>query len=193
MSASIGISIYPHHGEDRETLVKNADIAMYRAKQEGRDNFQVHTSRHTHDAITRLALETDLRKGLQNGIFPVYYQPLIDLATGKIVGAEALARWRHPLRGLMRPAEFIPIAEETGLIVPLGARILREACRQTRRWQAAGFPGLRVSVNLSARQFHQQDLVRQVGEVLDATGFPPNSSSSKSPRASRCRTSTSTS
>ncbi len=172
VSASIGISIYPQHGEDRETLVKNADIAMYRAKQEGRDNFQVHTSRHTHDAITRLALETDLRKGLQNGVFPVYYQPLIDLGTGEIVGAEALARWRHPLRGLMRPAEFIPIAEETGLIVPLGARILREACRQTRQWHALGFPGLRVSVNLSARQFHQQDLVRQVGEVLEATGIP---------------------
>jgi diguanylate cyclase (GGDEF)-like protein/PAS domain S-box-containing protein len=172
VSASIGISLYPHHGEDRETLVKNADIAMYRAKQEGRDNFQVHTSRHTHDAITRLALETDLRKGLENGVFPVYYQPLINLETGAIVGAEALARWRHPLRGLMRPAEFIPIAEETGLIVPLGARILREACRQTRRWQTTGFAALRVSVNLSARQFHQQDLVRQVAELIEATGIP---------------------
>ncbi len=172
VSASIGISIYPHHGEDRETLVKNADIAMYRAKQEGRDNFQVHTSRHTHDAITRLALETDLRKGLENGVFPVYFQPLIDMETGKIVGTEALARWRHPLRGLMRPADFIPIAEETGLIVPLGARILREACRQMRRWQTDGSPGLRLAVNLSARQFHQQDLVRQVAEVLEATGIP---------------------
>jgi diguanylate cyclase (GGDEF)-like protein/PAS domain S-box-containing protein len=172
VSASIGISIYPHHGEDRETLVKNADIAMYRAKQEGRDNYQIHTSRHTHDAITRLALETDLRKGLENGVFPVYYQPLIELETGSIVGAEALARWRHPLRGLMRPADFIPIAEETGLIVPLGARILREACRQARFWQENGFGALRVSVNLSARQFHQQDLVRQVADVLEATGIP---------------------
>jgi diguanylate cyclase (GGDEF)-like protein/PAS domain S-box-containing protein len=174
VSASIGISIYPHHGEDRETLVKNADIAMYRAKQEGRDNFQVHTSRHTHDAITRLALETDLRKGLENGVFPVYFQPLINIETGKIVGTEALARWRHPLRGLMRPADFIPIAEETGLIVPLGARILREACRQTRRWHTEGSPDLRLSVNLSARQFHQQDLVRQIAEVLEATGIPAN-------------------
>jgi diguanylate cyclase (GGDEF)-like protein/PAS domain S-box-containing protein len=175
ISASIGISVFPRHGEDGESLVKNADIAMYRAKQEGRDNYQFHTSKHTHDAIRRLALETDLRKGLDQADFCVYYQPLVDIDTGHIVGAEALARWDHPLRGLLRPSEFIPIAEETGLIVPLGARILREACTRMQAWHDNGFPNLRLSVNLSARQFHQRDLATQVDVVLRETGLIPGS------------------
>ncbi|HKB69901.1 MAG TPA: EAL domain-containing protein [Thermoanaerobaculia bacterium] len=171
ITASIGISLFPRHGEDRESLVKNADIAMYRAKQEGRDNFQFHTSQHTHDAIRRLALETDLRKALDQDQVGVYFQPLVDTRTGALVGAEALARWEHPLRGLLRPSEFIPIAEETGLIVPLGARILRAACEQMRVWHAAGRPELRLSVNLSARQFHQKELAAQVDRVLRETGL----------------------
>jgi diguanylate cyclase (GGDEF)-like protein/PAS domain S-box-containing protein len=173
ISASIGISIFPRHGEDRESLVKNADIAMYRAKQEGRDNYQFHTSKHTHDAIRRLALETDLRKALDRESFCSHFQPIVETESGRIVGAEALARWEHPLRGLLLPAEFIPIAEETGLIVPLGARILRDACAQMRAWHAAGHGGLRLSVNLSARQFHQQDLALQVDAVLRETGLAP--------------------
>jgi diguanylate cyclase (GGDEF)-like protein len=173
VSASIGISIFPRHGEDREALVKNADIAMYRAKQEGRDNYQFHTSKHTHDAIRRLALETDLRKALDRESFCSHYQPIVDTESGRIVGAEALARWEHPLRGLLRPAEFIPIAEETGLIVPLGARILRDACARMQAWHASGHAGLRLSVNLSARQFHQQDLALQVEAILRETGLTP--------------------
>jgi len=174
ISASIGISVFPRHGEDREALVKNADIAMYRAKQEGRDNFQFHTSKHTHDAIRRLALETDLRKALDQAAFCSHFQPIVETETGAIVGAEALARWDHPMRGLLRPSEFIPIAEETGLIVPLGARILREACVQMRAWHDAGYPALRLSVNLSARQFHQHDLALQVDAVLRETGLSPD-------------------
>jgi diguanylate cyclase (GGDEF)-like protein/PAS domain S-box-containing protein len=173
ISASIGISIFPRHGEDREALVKNADIAMYRAKQEGRDNYQFHTSKHTHDAIRRLALETDLRKALDRESFCSHYQPIVDTESGRIVGAEALARWDHPLRGLLRPAEFIPIAEETGLIVPLGARILRDACAQMQTWHAGGHAALRLSVNLSARQFHQHDLAQRVDAILRETGLAP--------------------
>jgi EAL domain-containing protein (putative c-di-GMP-specific phosphodiesterase class I) len=146
---------------------------MYRAKQEGRDNYQFHTSKHTHDAIRRLALETDLRKALDRESFCSHFQPIVETESGRIVGAEALARWEHPLRGLLLPAEFIPIAEETGLIVPLGARILRDACAQMRAWHAAGHGGLRLSVNLSARQFHQQDLALQVDAVLRETGLAP--------------------
>jgi len=171
ISASIGISLFPRHGDDREALVKNADIAMYRAKQEGRDNFQFHTSKHTHDAIRRLALETDLRKALDQSDFCVYFQPIVDAETGAIVGAEALARWNHPLRGLLCPSEFIPIAEETGLIVPLGAQVLREACARMQGWHALGHGDLRLSVNLSARQFHQHDLATQVDAVLRETGL----------------------
>ncbi|HWC66023.1 MAG TPA: EAL domain-containing protein, partial [Thermoanaerobaculia bacterium] len=172
ITASIGISLFPRHGEDRESLVKNADIAMYRAKQEGRDNFQFHTSQHTHDAIRRLALETDLRKAIDRDEIGVYFQPLVDTRTGGIVGAEALARWPHPGRGLLRPSEFIPVAEETGLIVPLGARILRTACERMRVWHAEG-RRLRLSVNLSARQFHQKELAAQVDAVLRETGLAP--------------------
>ncbi len=173
VTASIGISIFPRHGEDREALVKNADIAMYRAKQEGRDNFQFHTSQHTHDAIRRLALETDLRKALEQDEVGVHFQPLVDVREGRIVGAEALARWEHPARGRLAPSEFIPIAEETGLIVPLGERILRSACARMRNWHAGGRPDLRLSVNLSARQFQQHELAQSVDTVLRETGFPP--------------------
>jgi diguanylate cyclase (GGDEF)-like protein/PAS domain S-box-containing protein len=172
ITASIGISLFPRHGEDRESLVKNADIAMYRAKQEGRDNFQFHTSQHTHDAIRRLALETDLRKAIDRDEIGVYFQPLVDTRTRGLVGAEALARWAHPGRGLLRPSEFIPIAEETGLIVPLGARILRAACERMRAWHDED-RRLRLSVNLSARQFHQKELAAQVDRVLRETGLAP--------------------
>jgi len=173
VTASIGISLFPRHGEDRESLVKNADIAMYRAKQEGRDNFQFHTSQHTHDAIRRLALETDLRKALDQEEVGVHFQPLVDVRAGTLVGAEALARWEHPSRGRLPPSEFIPVAEETGLIVPLGEQILRAACTRMRKWHVEGRPGLRLSVNLSARQFQQQELARRVDAVLRETGLAP--------------------
>jgi len=173
VTASIGISLFPRHGEDRESLVKNADIAMYRAKQEGRDNFQFHTSQHTHDAIRRLALETDLRKALDQEEVGVHFQPLVDVRAGALVGAEALARWEHPTRGRLPPSEFIPVAEETGLIVPLGEQILRAACSRMRGWHVGGRPGLRLSVNLSARQFQQQELAHRVDAVLRETGLAP--------------------
>ena len=174
ITASIGISLFPRHGEDRESLVKNADIAMYRAKQEGRDNFQFHTSQHSHDAIRRLALETDLRKAIDQNEVGVHFQPLVDVRKGVLIGAEALARWEHPRRGRLGPSEFIPIAEETGLIVPLGERILRAACVRMRAWHEAGRPELRLSVNLSARQFHQQELAARVDAVLRETGLAPH-------------------
>ncbi|MCH8921085.1 MAG: EAL domain-containing protein, partial [Chloroflexi bacterium] len=171
ITTSIGIAMFPSDGEDADSLLSNADTAMYRAKDQGRDNYKLYTPAMNARIVERLALENSLRHGLERGEFLVYYQPQVDIASGKIVGMEALVRWQHPERGLVFPAEFIPVAEETGLIVPLGEWVLRTACAQNKAWQEAGFPPMRVAVNLSARQFQQRDLIEEVDVVLKETGL----------------------
>jgi len=173
VTCSAGISLYPQDGPDVDTLLKNADAAMYRAKEHGRSNFQFYTSEMNDRVNERLALEGALRRALERQEFLLHYQQKVDLRSGSIIGAEALVRWMHPEWGLVRPARFISLAEETGLIVPLGEWVLREACRQTRAWLDQGLePGV-VSVNLSARQFRQQDLVRMVSRILEETRLDP--------------------
>ena len=173
VTASMGVSLYPDDGADVEELVKNSDTAMYRAKEQGRDNYQLYTSTMNARALERLHMENSLRKALVQNELVVYYQPLLDLRTGRIEGVEALVRWRHPELGLVGPSEFIPIAEATGLILPIGPWVLRTACAQVREWQQRGHPGLGVSVNLSPRQFQQPNLAEQIREILNETGLDP--------------------
>jgi len=170
LSASIGVALAPRDGRDPETLLKNADIAMYRAKERGRNNYCFYGPEMDHHARRRLTIESELRHALANGELEVHYQPQVHLATGALTGAEALVRWRHPQRGLLLPGEFIAVAEDTGLIVPLGEQVLRAACRQSTRWREAGRPDLKVAVNLSGRQFRRRDLVEQVCAILAETG-----------------------
>ena len=172
VTVSIGISVYPEDGADAETLVKNADTAMYRAKEQGRDHYQLYTHAMNERAVERLALEGALRKALARGELALYYQPLLDLATGRVHGVEALLRWAHPEKGLVAPGEFLHLAEVTSLMGPIGRWTLRTACTQARAWQEAGLPGLSVAVNLSARQLQQPDLVEQVKRALDESGLP---------------------
>ena len=173
VTCSAGISLYPQDGPDVDTLLKNADAAMYRAKEHGRSNFQFYTSEMNERVNERLALENALRRALERQEFLLHYQQKVDLKTGSITGAEALVRWLHPEWGLVRPARFISLAEETGLIVPLGEWVLREACRQTRAWLDEGLRPGAVSVNLSARQFRQEGLVRMVSRILEETRLEP--------------------
>jgi len=174
VSTSIGIAMYPSDGDDAESLLRNADTAMYRAKERGRDNYQLFTPAMNATIAERLAVEGSLRRGLERGEFVVHYQPQVNLRSGQVVGTEALVRWQHPDRGLVPPAEFIPVAEDTGLIVPLGEWVLRTACAQNRAWQEDGLPPLRVAVNLSARQFQQRNLIDMVAQVLEDTGMDPH-------------------
>ena len=173
VTTSIGIAIFPDDGEDAESVLKNADRAMYRAKEVGRDNFQYATPARFEQADGRLALERKLRHALERGEFVVHYQPMVEIATGRVVGAEALVRWQDPEMGLVPPEDFIPIAEETQLIVPLGAWVLRTAIGQMKAWHDAGHAWLRVAVNLSPRQFQDRELVSIVEQTLEDTGFPP--------------------
>jgi diguanylate cyclase (GGDEF)-like protein len=170
---SIGIALYPADGGNAETLMRNADTAMYHAKESGRANYQFFSAQMTERVSRRLSTETDLRRALERGEFFLHYQPLIDLAAGRVSGAEALLRWPHTDQRCMSPAEFIPIAEDTGLIIPLGEWVLLEACSQAQAWQAR-CPGLRISVNLSARQFRQKDLSGMIERVLGETGLAPS-------------------
>ena len=174
VTASIGITLYPFDSDDMETLLKNADIAMYRAKEQGRNNFQFYTAEMNARALERLALESALRKALEREEFRLYYQPQIDLRSGEVFGMEAVLRWQHPELGLVPPAQFVPLAEETGLIVPIGEWALRTACAHNKAWQDAGLPRLRVAVNLSARQFRQRQLGDVILQVLDETGLSPH-------------------
>ncbi|MDW8369806.1 MAG: EAL domain-containing protein [Geminicoccaceae bacterium] len=172
ITASIGIAVFPHDGEDASTLVKNADTALGRAKELGRSHVQFYTNDMNAQAFERLMLESRLRRALENGELVVYYQPQVSLRTGRVVGVEALVRWFHPELGLVPPAEFIPLAEETGLILPIGFWTMETACAQVRRWQAElDRPQLRLSVNLSARQFQDRALATGTAAVLDRTGF----------------------
>lgn len=171
ISSSIGISLYPHDGQDGETLLRNADAALHRAKEQGRNNYQFYTAAMNSHASELLMLENELHQALERGEFVVYYQPQINTNTGKIAQMEALLRWQHPEFGLVSPAKFIPLAEENGLIIPIGEWVLRTACTQIKAWQDAGLPPLSVAVNLSARQFQQPNLVEIVARVLQETGL----------------------
>ncbi|HVR38760.1 MAG TPA: PAS domain S-box protein, partial [Thermoanaerobaculia bacterium] len=171
VTTSIGMAVFPEDGDDAETLLKNADRAMYRAKEFGRNQFQYSTPA-TFDADGRLALERALHHAFEREEFVVHYQPMVEIASGRVVGAEALVRWNHPQSGMMQPDDFIPVAEECQLIIPLGEWVLRTACKQMKAWHDAGHAWLRIAVNLSPRQFQQRDLVTMVERVLDETGFP---------------------
>ncbi|MCA1857600.1 EAL domain-containing protein [Massilia oculi] len=173
--SSAGVAGYPADGQDPETLVKHAEVAMYRAKQTGRNAVQFYAPHMNAHATDRLALEGALRGALREDQFELHFQPQVELGSGRVVGTEALIRWRHPQFGTVRPERFIALAEETGLIVPIGAWVLRAACRQNVHWQRAGLGQLRIGVNLSARQFSEPDLVQTVRQVLDETGLPPDS------------------
>jgi diguanylate cyclase (GGDEF)-like protein/PAS domain S-box-containing protein len=171
LTTSVGISTYPQHGDDAQELLRHADVAMYRAKELGKNNFQFYTEQMDFNSVDRLRMESGLRRALTRDEFRLHYQPVVNLATGYMVGMEALVRWEHPQRGLVAPGEFIPLAEETGLIVPIGEWVLRAACEQNRKWQQQGYGPLRVSVNLSPRQF-TAGLVGLVARVLQETGLP---------------------
>jgi diguanylate cyclase (GGDEF)-like protein len=173
ITASIGITVAPLDGVDAETLLRNADIALYQAKEQGRNTYQFFAQDMNIRTMARLTLETDLRRALEREEFLLHYQPRIDVPTGRITGMEALVRWQHPERGLVPPLEFIPLAEETGLILPLGEWVLRTACAQNRAWQQGGLPALRVSVNLSALQLRQPDLIERIEQILVETGLDP--------------------
>lgn len=172
ISSSIGISHTPRDGEDAMGLIKCADMAMHHAKKEGRNNYQFYTGELEHVSIERLMLQASLRQALSQEQLVLYYQPQIDVASGRMLGVEALVRWRHPDMGMIAPNRFIPLAEETGQIVALGDWVLRQACQQGRRWHDAGHP-LTVAVNLSARQFKQKDLVERIEMALEESGLPP--------------------
>lgn len=173
IGCSIGISLYPRDGHDAETLLKHADSAMYKAKEAGRNNYQFFTPELNRRAAERLELESSLRGALERGEFLLHYQPRITLQSGEIVGLEALIRWRVPGRGLVSPARFIPVAEETGLILPIGEWVLRTACAQAVAWQRQGWRPVKVSVNISPRQFRQEGLADLVSRVLTDTGLAP--------------------
>lgn len=173
ITASLGISLYPDHGEDADTLIGNADAALSQAKAEGRNTYQFyHEARHA-GTRRKLLLENSLRKAIDREEFTVHYQPMVDLASGRTTGVEALVRWQHPEQGLLPPLEFIPLAEESGLIIPLGEWILLHACRQARQWCDAGLPPLRMSVNLSMRQFTQNAVTDMVMNAINASKLDP--------------------
>jgi len=174
ISLSIGISVFPDDGADVATLMQNADTAMYHAKASGRNTYQFFRADMNTRAVRRLFVENSLRRALKQGEFLLHYQPKIDLASGGITGAEALIRWQDPDLGLIHPAQFVPIAEDNGLIVPLGRWVLREACRQVQAWLDAGLPAVPVSVNISAMEFRHEGFVEGVALILKETGLAPH-------------------
>ena len=173
LTTSVGIAVFPSDGDNAEALLANADHAMYRAKEAGRNSYQMFTPAMNSRALERLSLENDLRHALERGELVLHYQPQINIATGRVTGVEALLRWNRPGFGLVAPKDFIPIAEETRLIVPIGEWVLREACRQARAWQSPGSPGFRMAVNLSPRQFQHSDLPQVIASALEYSGLPP--------------------
>ena len=172
VTASIGISRFPSDAQDEESLVKNADAAMYAAKEDGRNAFRFHSREIKNQSIERLMLETSLRRALERNELLLYYQPKRDLSRGGISGVEALLRWNHPDLGLLQPSRFIPLAEETGLIVPIGKWVLETACAQSMAWQRQGLPAIRMAVNLSPRQFADPNLLADVRAALEKSGMP---------------------
>jgi diguanylate cyclase (GGDEF)-like protein/PAS domain S-box-containing protein len=172
-TASIGIALYGRPADTAESLLRCADTAMYRAKEGGRNAWRTYDPSMDATALERFSLKNDLRRVLDRNELAVHYQPLVRVSDGRVTGVEALLRWHHPERGMISPADFIPLAEETGLIVPIGEWVLREACAQACKWRDGGFTGMRVAVNLSARQFFQGDLLETVTSVLESTGLEP--------------------
>ncbi|MEG3938130.1 EAL domain-containing protein [Microcoleus sp. S36b_A3] len=173
VTASIGICLSPNDGSNGDELLKNAYTAMYNSQEKGGNNYQFYTAKNAIISINKFSQENCLRHALKRSEFEVYYEPQIQIKTGKIVGAEALVRWNHPKRGRVSPAEFIPMAEEMGLIAPLGEWVLETACRQTKAWQIEGLPPLRVAVNVSARQFEGENLTERVSQILRETNLDP--------------------
>jgi diguanylate cyclase (GGDEF)-like protein/PAS domain S-box-containing protein len=173
VGASIGIACYPNDGARPETLIEYADLAMFRAKEQGRNNYQFYQPEMNEQAQERRRMELALRRGLEREEFVLHYQPQLDLKSGRVIGAEALLRWRHPELGLLEPERFLALAEDTGLMVPIGAWVMRSACAQMVRWQRAGHAGLRLALNLSLRQFNEPDLVQRVGAILGEAGLAP--------------------
>jgi diguanylate cyclase (GGDEF)-like protein/PAS domain S-box-containing protein len=174
LTVSIGIANYPDDGEEAEVLMRNADFAMYHAKENGRNNYQFFQPEMNVRAVERQSLENGLRHAMERQEFVLYYQPKMNLQTGGIIGAEALIRWRHPQRGLVPPAQFIPVADECGFIVPIGRWVLREACRQARDWDDTGLMPTRLAINISAVELRDRDFVAGVRSILTETGLPPH-------------------
>lgn len=173
VTPSLGISIYPQDGYDLETLLRNADTAMYRAKELGRNAFQFYSSEMNSKSLDRLLMESNLRRALNQNEFVLHYQPLVNLESGLIVGVEALIRWLHPELGLIMPDRFIHIAEETGLINPIGDWVLCEACRQAQAWVEAGLPAMGMAVNVAPVQFRQSGFIEVVAGALATSGLEP--------------------
>lgn len=173
VTASIGLSIYPADGQDAETLIRNADTAMYQAKQSGRNNYQFFSASMNARSAERQSIEEGLRHALERKEFVLHYQPKIDLKTGAIIGAEALIRWQRPDHGLVSPLQFVPIAEECGLILPIGQWVLRQACRQARAWQDAGMRAIPVAVNVSSVEFRSEEFINNVWTILKDTRLEP--------------------
>jgi diguanylate cyclase (GGDEF)-like protein len=175
VTLSIGISVFPADGNDSQALLKAADVAMYRAKETGRNNYMYYSPSMNVHTVERLKLESDLRHALERGEFLLHYQPKVELTSGLITGIEALLRWKHPTRGLVPPMDFIPLAEETGLIVPIGEWVLATACARTKAWQDSGLTNLGVAVNLSARQFSDPMLLSKLTNIIRDSGLHPSS------------------
>jgi diguanylate cyclase (GGDEF)-like protein len=173
ITISIGIAMFPADGEDEQTLMKNADIAMYHAKEGGKNSFRFYSEKLNTDSLERLSLESGLRNALENNEFRLFYQSKQDMATGRMTGIEALLRWQHPDLGLISPMQFIPLAEENGLIIPIGRWVFKTACRQNLAWQARGFPKLSMAVNISRRQFFDEDFLKDVGDALQESQMAP--------------------
>lgn len=173
ISVSIGLTLYPNDDENADNLLRNADSAMYRAKEYGRNNYQFYVADMNVKARERLMLESQLRRALDRNEFTLYYQPRVDLFSGKVIGAEALLRWRHPDMGLVPPVQFIPILEETGMIIPVGEWVLQQASQQNRAWQDLGLKPIRMAVNLSVRQFIQKELADSILSIIERAGLAP--------------------
>lgn len=173
VTASVGISIYPDDGSDIESLIRKADIAMYRAKGQGKNNYQVYNLSMDAKFFERLTLENSLRKAVENEELVAYYQPQVDLRTGEITGVEALVRWQHQKFGLVPPDKFIPLAEETGVILEIDEWMMKTACRQIKNWEREGIANIRVAVNLSTRQFRQKNLTEKVAQILNDSAVQP--------------------
>jgi diguanylate cyclase (GGDEF)-like protein/PAS domain S-box-containing protein len=174
ITTSIGISLYPADGADTETLIKNADTAMYHAKKKGRNNFQFFNSEMNARAVERQLTEAELRRALARNEFLLYYQPKVDFGSGIVTGAEALIRWQHPRRGIVFPDAFIPVAEDSGLIVQIGRKVLRQTCEQLKRWRGEGLDSVVVSVNVSALEFRDKQFAKNVHHILQETGTAPH-------------------
>lgn len=173
ITTSIGISLYPSDGDTIDALLKNADSAMYHAKNQGRNNYQFYRQALNVDAVEKLSLENNLRRALDKKEFLLYYQPQVEIKTGKIVGVEALIRWQHPDKGIVAPGQFIPMAEANGLIIPIGEWVLRTACMQNKTWQTQGLAPIRIAINMSSQQFMRSDLIKTIIKILEESELEP--------------------